>query len=126
MVQHNRKLQPKDIHLINIARNTLIVRESEYSKTCCAIRTKSGKIFTSINIKIHDSAPCSICAEQAAIAHIVTAGELPIDTIVTVCTWKEPDICIIPPCGMCAEFIKQFGNPHIIVSPTSKIKLLDL
>lgn len=66
-----------------------------------AIVTPSGNVHTGVCI---DTA-CSMgfCAEHAAIAAMITAGEYEIEKIIAV-GWEG---VIMPPCGRCSEFISQ-------------------
>lgn len=53
------------------------------------------------------------CAEHAAIAALVTAGEYRIARIVAV--WRDDDgaLYVLPPCGRCREFIRQVDPSNI-------------
>lgn len=83
-----------------------------------AILTKAGNLYTGVCI---DSA-CSMgfCAEHAAAAAMVTAGEQEVARMVAVNHQGE----ILPPCGRCREFISQLaeGNKEaeILVEPTGR------
>ena len=90
----------------------------------CALITDKGNIYKGVCI---DTA-CSVgfCAEHAAIATMITAGETNIKTIVAV-DW---DKSILPPCGRCREFIYQIDdnnkNTHVILANDKIIKLSEL
>ncbi|HWL43910.1 MAG TPA: cytidine deaminase [Ilumatobacter sp.] len=75
-----------------------------------AIRTASGQLFTGCN---YESAayPQGVCAEGAAIAAMVTAGERDIDTIVTVCNIDTNPT----PCGGCRQKIREFATPSTLI-----------
>lgn len=66
-----------------------------------ALLTESGAVYTGVCI---DTA-CSMgfCAEQAAAAAMVTAGESRVMMMIAVGSDGE----IMPPCGRCREFISQ-------------------
>lgn len=53
------------------------------------------------------------CAEHAAIAAMVTAGEHRIDRIVAV--WRDDDdrLHVLPPCGRCRELIRQVDPDNL-------------
>jgi cytidine deaminase len=80
-----------------------------------ALLTDSGQVYTGVCI---DTA-CSMgfCAEHAAAAAMITAGESRVVKMVAV-NW---DGQILPPCGRCREFISQLhnDNPHaeVLVAP---------
>lgn len=69
-----------------------------------AILAESGKVYTGVCI---DTA-CSMgfCAEHAAAAAMITAGENRVLKMVAV-GW---DGRILPPCGRCREFISQLHD----------------
>jgi cytidine deaminase len=88
-----------------------------------ALATDKGNVYRGVCI---DTA-CSMgfCAEHAAIAALVTAGENKILSIVAV-DW---DGTIISPCGRCREFIYQVdgskGQTRVILQ-NRVVKLMDL
>lgn len=79
-----------------------------------AILTRDGNVYRGVCI---DTA-CSMgfCAEHAAAAAMITAGEHVIDKIVAV-NW---DGKVLPPCGRCREFLSQLAeenrNAQVLVS----------
>ncbi|HEV2426257.1 MAG TPA: cytidine deaminase [Terriglobia bacterium] len=107
-----------DKELVRIARETLNPRRlsahAEAGGVGCALVSERGNIYRGVCI---DTA-CSMgfCAEHAAIAGMVTAGENQIASIVAV----DSDGAIIPPCGRCREFIYQVdgrqGETRVILS----------
>jgi cytidine deaminase len=72
-----------------------------------ALLTASGRIYTGVCI---DTA-CSMgfCAEHAAAATMITAGENHVVKMVAV-DW---DGSILPPCGRCREFINQLHDENL-------------
>jgi cytidine deaminase len=70
------------------------------------------------------------CAEHAAVATMVTAGEYQIARIVAV--WRDADgtVVVLPPCGRCREFIRQVdpGNigTEIVTGRNSVLTLQEL
>ncbi len=107
-----------DENLVKEATNLINKRKSKRSAVGAALRTANGKIFHGVNIEIECSAPCSICAEYAAIGTMVTEGESKIDTIVAV-SYKSG---VIPPCGQCRQFISEFGDPCVIIRVKGQLK----
>ena len=88
-----------------------------------ALLSDSGKVYTGVCIDI----ACSIgfCAEHAAIAAMITAGESKIIKIVAI-----SEDGILPPCGRCREFINQIHTDNIetevLVAPEKVVRLDDL
>ncbi len=72
-----------------------------------AILTESGMVYTGVCIET----ACSMgfCAEHAAAAAMITAGESRVSKMIAV-GW---DGRIMPPCGRCREFISQLHNDNL-------------
>ena len=117
---HYEELSKQDLELIAEARDVIKKRKSKRSSVGAALRTISDKVFCGVNIEIGCSAPCSICAEYAAIGTMVSKGENEIQTIVAVSSNR--DYSVLPPCGKCRQFISEFGNPYVIVEVGGKLK----
>lgn len=89
-----------------------------------AILSESGNVYLGINI----DSDCSVgfCAEHAAIAAMVTAGENVITKVVAV----NADGKILPPCGRCREFMSQLSEKNmeaeVMVNENTILKLKDL
>ena len=89
-----------------------------------AILTKAGHVYTGVCI---DSA-CSVgfCAEHAAAAAMLTAGEQEIAKVVAVGYRGN----VMPPCGRCREFLSQLaeGNmeAEVLVRQDTVLRLREL
>jgi cytidine deaminase len=66
-----------------------------------ALLTNSGKIY--VGVCIDTKCSMGFCAEHAAAAAMVTAGENQVLRMVAV----NRDGNVLPPCGRCREFISQ-------------------
>jgi cytidine deaminase len=113
-------LTKQDLELVEEAKNLIKKRKSKISTVSAVLRTKNNKIFRGVNIEIECSAPCSICAEYAAIGTMVSEGEKEIETIVAVSFNRG--YSVLPPCGKCRQFISEFGNPYVIVEVDGELK----
>ena len=73
-----------------------------------AIPSESGRVYTGVCVDTGSS--MGFCAEHAAAAAMITAGESRVSKMVAV-GW---DGRIMPPCGRCREFISQLhdNNPE--------------
>lgn len=73
--------------------------EVEYGQVSAALRTTAGTLYRGVCI----DAPCGVgfCAEHAAIAAMVSGGELQIVAAVAV----HESGRILAPCGRCREFM---------------------
>jgi len=117
-------LEKPDLELLEKAKDLIAKRKSKRSSVASVLRIRSGKVFEGVNVEIECSAPCSICAEYAAIGTMVTEGEQEIETIVAY-SYKNGGY-VLPPCGKCRQFICEFGNPYVIVQVGQKLKKVRL
>ena len=103
----------EDKQLIKAANETI----SKYFKhekhhIGAALRTKSGKIFTAVNLDANVGR-AAICAEAIVIGKAISEGANEFDTIVAV---RHPspheqnqEIRVVSPCGICRELISDYG-----------------
>jgi cytidine deaminase len=54
-----------------------------------------------------------LCAERSAMARMITAGEYVVSTIVAV--WRDANgaLYVLPPCGICREFIRGISESNL-------------
>ncbi len=114
--------------LYNAALSVAVPKElsdcAQAASVGAAILTASGNVYTGVCI---DTA-CSMgfCAEHAAAAAMITAGESRILKIVAV-GYKGN---IIPPCGRCREFLSQIcfenSEARVLVNENTVVKLCEL
>lgn len=99
-----------------------ISEEIEAGGVAAALVTDRGNLYRGVCI---DTA-CSMgfCAEHAAIAAMITAGESRVEKIVAI-GW---DHHVMPPCGRCREFLMQLGNPdcQVLVEEERAVSLKEL
>ena len=124
MLMRFKDLRKRDLELVEKAKDLIDKRKSKRSSVAAVLRTKSNKTFHGVNIEIECSAPCSICAEYAAIGTMVSEGEEEIETIVAF-AYKNGGR-VLPPCGQCRQFISEFGDPYVIVEVNGELKKLRL
>ena len=112
--------------LKDIAAATLSPRQVsediEVGGVAAALVTDQGNVYR--GICIDTSCSMGFCAEHAAIAAMLTAGEDKVAQIVAV-NW---DKSVLPPCGRCREFLLQLGNPEtqVLVAEDTAVPLKDL
>ena len=104
--------------LTNDERQTLIKQAVEIRKRAyvpysnypvgAAVRTKSGKVFTGVNIE-NAAYPQTMCAERVAIFKAVSEGESEFD-VITVVTNNGGS-----PCGGCRQVMAEFGLDTIVL-----------
>lgn len=104
--------------LTNDERQTLIKQAVEIRKRAyvpysnypvgAAVRTKSGKVFTGVNIE-NAAYPQTMCAERVAIFKAVSEGEAEFD-VITVVTNNGGS-----PCGGCRQVMAEFGLDTVVL-----------
>ena len=111
----------KDIAAVTLSPRQ-VSEDIEVGGVAAALVTDQGNVYRGICI---DTA-CSMgfCAEHAAIAAMLTAGEDEVAQIVAV-NW---DKSVLPPCGRCREFLLQLGNPEtqVLVAEDTAVPVKDL
>lgn len=106
--------------LIKIATNIIDRAYAPYSnfKVASIVKTKSGKIYTGVNIE-NASYGLTICAERVAVFKAVSEGDRDIDTVIIYTDTDEPT----PPCGACRQVIAEF-NPNALIVMASRKKVI--
>jgi cytidine deaminase len=73
-----------------------------------ALRTKSGKLFTGVNVE-NAALPAGTCAERTAVFTAVAAGEREFE-IIAVVTENGGT-----PCGSCRQMLAEFGLDTVVL-----------
>jgi cytidine deaminase len=81
--------------------------EADAGGVGAAILAESGNVY--VGVCIDTSSSMGFCAEHAAAAAMITAGESRVSKMIAV-DW---DGRIMPPCGRCREFISQLHNDNL-------------
>lgn len=89
------------IALANEARKCAYVPYSNY-RVGAALRTKSGRIFTGVNVE-SAAYPTTMCAERVAVYKAVSEGEREFEVIAVVTDNGGS------PCGSCRQVLAEFG-----------------
>jgi cytidine deaminase len=104
------------IDLANEARRRAYAPYSNYP-VGAALRTKSGKMFTGVNVE-NAAYPTSICAERTAVFKAVSEGEREFEVIAVVTNNGGS------PCGSCRQVLAEFGLGTIVLIADGEGKLL--
>jgi cytidine deaminase len=75
-------------------------------KVGAAVRTVRGRIYTGCNVE-NAALPNGICAETAALAAMVAAGERALETVLIF----GEGAALVTPCGGCRQRIREFAGP---------------
>lgn len=97
--------------LLNMAKNISKNAYSPYSKVCvgAALETKSGKIYTGVNVE-NSSYGGTICAERTAAVKAVSEGEQEFVRIAV-----AGSIANLVPCGLCRQFLSEFCEDMVVL-----------
>jgi cytidine deaminase len=104
------------IELANEARRRAYAPYSKY-RVGAALRTKSGRIFTGVNIE-NAAYPTSICAERTAVFKAVSEGEREFELIAVVTENGGS------PCGGCRQVLAEFGLDTVVLIADGKGQLV--
>lgn len=101
--------------LIKAAKNVVRNAYAPYSKfkVGAAVLTKDGSIFTGTNVE-NASLSATICAERVAVASAVSAGKQEFVALVVYAKDNK-----VYPCGICRQFLAEFGDFDIILADDS-------
>jgi cytidine deaminase len=122
-MQDNSNLSAKDIELITVAGNHAKERfKKDFISIGGALRTKSGKIYTGINLK-YRVRNTSTCAETMAIYAALNDGETEFDTVVGVKYFPETDSFeVVNGCGWCRQLFSYHMPLNIIIDNKGKLE----
>ena len=95
------------IDVANEARRRAYVPYSNYP-VGAALRTRSGRIFTGVNVE-NAAYPSTMCAERVAVYKAISEGEREFDAISVVTSGGGS------PCGGCRQVLAEFGADIIVL-----------
>jgi cytidine deaminase len=115
------EINEKDKELIIEAKKIIEkLYETDKHHVGSALRTKTGKIITAVNVEAYVRR-ISICAEAVAIGKAISDGEKEFETIVSV---RQPsaeegngEMKLVTPCGMCRELISDYCPDAYVIVP---------
>jgi cytidine deaminase len=124
-VKRTAKLSKADKELIAAA--TAAIKERyryDWQEVGAALRTRSGNIFTGINLDAY-LGRMAVCAEAVALGRaFVDLGDDGIETIVAVRhpdpDEKSQDVAVVSPCGACRELIFDYDRKARVIVPNGK------
>jgi cytidine deaminase len=99
------------------------VRDSAYApysgfRVGAAVISESGKIYVGCNVE-SASYGATLCAERAAMAHLIASGEHRVVTVAVFVDAVEPAM----PCGICRQWISELGpNAEIVCATPGGVK----
>jgi cytidine deaminase len=82
-----------------------------FGNVAAALVTAGGNRY--LGVCIDTGSGTGFCAEHAAVAAMVTAGEYQVARIVAVWRDEQGRLYVLPPCGRCREFLRQVDDRNI-------------
>jgi len=124
-VKRGVKLSKADKELVAAA--TAAIKERyryDWQEVGAALRTRSGRIFTGINLDAY-LGRMAVCAEAVALGRaFVDLGDDGIETIVAVRhpgpEEKNQAVAVVSPCGACRELIFDYDRNARVIVPNGK------
>ena len=119
------KLSKADKELIAAATAAIKLRyRDDWQEVGAALRTRSGKIFTGVNLDAY-LGRMAVCAEAVALGRaFVDLGDDGIAMIVAVRHpppgAKDQTISVVSPCGACRELIFDYDPNARVIVPNGK------
>ena len=120
-----KTLNKVDKELIEAATAAIKKRyRDDWQEVGAALRTRSGRIFTGINLDAY-LGRMAVCAEAIALGRaFVDLGDDGIERIVAVRPpppyEKDQDIKVVSPCGACRELIFDYDPKALVIVPNGK------
>jgi len=124
-VKRPAKLSKADQELVAAATAAIKQRyRDEWQEVGAALRTRSGRIFTGVNLDAY-LGRMAVCAEAVALGRaLVDIGDDGIDTIVAVRhpapQDKSKKIAVVSPCGACRELIFDYDRKARVIVPSGR------
>lgn len=108
--------------LVQVARDARLRAHAPYSRFLvgAAVIDEQGRIHAGANIE-NAAYPQGLCAEAAAVAHLVVAGGRAIRAVAVVGVGVEP----VTPCGGCRQKLREFaaGDVPVIIADGQGVRL---
>ncbi len=108
-----------------------LVGDRWFADVAAAVEAESGALYLGVCV---DTGATGYCAEQAAGAAMITAGETRVRRVVAV--WRDwrvgphSPLFVLPPCGVCRRFLVDIdpanSDTEVVLSATEIVPLRDL
>lgn len=108
-----------DHELAELAAAARAVREHAYApysryRVGAAVQSVNARVFVGANVE-NATYGATLCAERAAVASMVAAGETRIAAVAVFTDDDPPGL----PCGICRQTLAELGSPDLIVLAVS-------
>jgi len=122
-MQDISQLEPKYIDLIEQAKTHAKKMYQENRTSIAAVLlSKSGKVFTGVNLKFQ-TRNVSMCGARVALFKAIDEGEFSFSTLVEVKYFPETDnFEIVNNCGECRQVFMYYDSFDVLVADKDKVK----
>lgn len=112
---------PEELLLFAEAEKAAARAYAPYSGYCvgAAALAESGRTYQGVNVE-NASYPAGLCAERAALAAMVTAGDRSLRAV-AVAAGGGAD-CL--PCGLCLQALAEFGDAEVVARAGGRVGVL--
>jgi cytidine deaminase len=114
--------EEQERHLVQVARDARLRAHAPYSRFAvgAALLDEQGRVHAGANIE-NAAYPQGLCAEAAALAHLVVAGGTRITAAVVVGEGPQA----VTPCGGCRQKLREFAGQDlpVIVADGREVRL---
>lgn len=122
-MQDTSQLQPKDIDLIECAKEHAKKMYQENRTSIAAVLlSSSGEVFTGVNLK-YQTRNVSMCAARVALFKAIDEGEISFSTLVEVKYFPETESFeLVNNCGECRQVFLYYSPFDVVVVDQGKAK----
>lgn len=114
--------EERERHLVQVARDARLRAHAPYSRFAvgAALMDEQGRVHAGANIE-NAAYPQGLCAEAAALAHLVVAGGQRVVAAVVVGDGEQP----VTPCGGCRQKLREFAGESlpVVVADLREVRL---
>jgi cytidine deaminase len=114
--------EEQERHLVQVARDARLRAHAPYSRFAvgAALMDEQGRVHAGANIE-NAAYPQGLCAEAAALAHLVMAGGRQVRAAAVVGEGAQP----VTPCGGCRQKLREFAGDSlpVIVADGREVRL---
>ncbi|CAH1129154.1 unnamed protein product [Ceutorhynchus assimilis] len=117
IAENLQELNTLDDTIQNLIRQATKAREFAYCpyskfKVGSAVLCDDGTIYTGCNIE-NSAFSGGICAERSAYSNAISQGKRKFKAVAVIAHQEKK---FTPPCGVCRQFMSEFGNVDVYIS----------
>ncbi|XP_050297908.1 cytidine deaminase-like [Anthonomus grandis grandis] len=124
---HVKKIKQLDANIQNLLRQATETREFAYCpysnfKVGAAILCSDGSVFSGCNIE-NAAFTAGLCAERCAYGKAISQGKMQFKAVAVI---GQQEHFFTTPCGVCRQFMSEFGKVDVYISKPGSEDVLAL